>query len=42
MAILVTRNAKEAKVAPMVGSGGVCVWREFEVLSQAVGFMVVR
>jgi hypothetical protein len=28
MATAVVRNAKEAMVAPMVGSGGVCVWRE--------------
>jgi hypothetical protein len=28
VATLVARNANEATVAPMVGSGGVCVWRE--------------
>jgi hypothetical protein len=28
MATLVAKNANEAIVAPMVGSGGVCVWRE--------------
>jgi hypothetical protein len=28
MAILVAKNAKEVMVVPLVGSGGVCVWRE--------------
>jgi phosphotransferase system IIB component len=28
VATLVGRNANKAMVAPMVGSGGVCVWRE--------------
>jgi hypothetical protein len=28
MATLVARNANEAMVTPVVGSGGVCVWRE--------------
>jgi hypothetical protein len=28
VATLVARNANEAMVALMVGSGGVCVWRE--------------
>jgi hypothetical protein len=40
VATLVTRNANETMVVPMVGSDGVCVsagvWR------QAVGFMLVR
>jgi hypothetical protein len=25
---MVARNAKEAMVAPMMGSGGVCIWHE--------------
>jgi hypothetical protein len=29
VATLVGRNANEAAVAPMVGSGGVCVWQDF-------------
>jgi hypothetical protein len=28
VATLVARNANKAMVAPVVGSGGVCVWRE--------------
>jgi hypothetical protein len=28
VATLVARNANECMMAPMVGSGGVCVWRE--------------
>jgi hypothetical protein len=28
VATLVTRNTNEAMVAPTVGSGGACVWRE--------------
>jgi hypothetical protein len=28
MATLVARNTNEVMVAPVVGSGGVCVWRE--------------
>jgi hypothetical protein len=39
VASLVARNANEAIVAPVVGSGGVCVRRE---PSQAVGFMEVH
>jgi hypothetical protein len=39
---LVARNANEAMVAPMVGSGGVCVWLESRVWSQAVGFVLAR
>jgi hypothetical protein len=31
VATLVARNADEAVAAPVVGSGGVCVWRESEV-----------
>jgi hypothetical protein len=27
-ATLAARNTNEAMVAPMVGSGGICVWRE--------------
>jgi hypothetical protein len=39
---LVARNANETMVAPMVESDGVCVWQEFGVRSQAVGFVLVR
>jgi hypothetical protein len=35
VATLVARNANEGMAEPMVGSGGVCVWCEFGVLSQA-------
>jgi hypothetical protein len=36
VATLVTRNSNEAIVAPVVGPGGGCVWRESGVWSQAV------
>jgi hypothetical protein len=39
---MVATNKNEAMVAPVVGSGGVCFWRESGVLSQAVGFVLVR
>jgi hypothetical protein len=39
VATLVARNANEAMVAPMVGSGGICVLAGF--WSQAVGFVLV-
>jgi hypothetical protein len=32
VATVVTRKAKEGVMAPMVGSGGVCVWRESGVV----------
>jgi hypothetical protein len=38
---LVARNANEATVAPVVKSGGVCVWQESGVRNQAVGFVLV-
>jgi hypothetical protein len=38
---LVGRNGNEAMLTPMVGSGGVCVWRESGVGSQAVSFVLV-
>jgi hypothetical protein len=30
VATLIAKNANEAVVAPMAGSGGVCVWQKFE------------
>jgi hypothetical protein len=42
LATLVARNANTAMVAPMVGSGGVCIWREYGVWTMAVGFVLVR
>jgi hypothetical protein len=36
-AILVTRNANEPIVVPVVGSGGDCIWQQSGVWSQAVG-----
>lgn len=31
VAIVVARNSNEARVAPIAGSGDVCIWREFGV-----------
>jgi hypothetical protein len=42
VATLVARNANEAMVAPVVGSGGVNVWRDSGIWSQAVSFVLVR
>lgn len=39
---MVSRNAKEALVAPMVWSGGVCFWRVSGVSSQQVCFVLVH
>lgn len=39
MVTLEARNADEAMVAPVVGSGGVCVWSKSK--SQAVNFVLV-
>jgi hypothetical protein len=36
VATLIERNANEAMVAPVVGSGGVCVWRESGVRRSVV------
>jgi hypothetical protein len=41
VATLVARNANEAMMASVVGSGGVCVQRESGFCSQAVGFVLV-
>jgi hypothetical protein len=37
---LVARNANEATVVPVVGSGGVCGWQRPGVWSQAARFFV--
>jgi ABC-type branched-subunit amino acid transport system ATPase component len=31
IATLVARNVNEATAAPMLGTGGICVWRKYEV-----------
>jgi hypothetical protein len=36
------RNAILAVMARMMGSGGVCIWRNSGVWSQAVDFMLLR
>jgi hypothetical protein len=38
---LVAKNGNEAIVAPVLGSGGVCVLRTSGVCNQAVGFVLV-
>jgi hypothetical protein len=41
VAILVARNANEVMVAPMVVSGGVCIWQE-SGFSRREGFFTLN
>lgn len=40
VATLVAKNASEAMVAPMMGSGGICFWRDSNMWSQDVGLFL--